>query len=110
MRSFAKASRRVTPRSQREPNFLGNAQFKEEFMKEFITALQERKSTMENEILRGGHRNYEEMTQSIFKMVEDHLRSSLTTRLLNQQGWNQIAFEKVVQGLKTEVRSIFYGK
>ena len=65
LRSFAKASRKVTPRSQREPNFLGNAQFKEEFVKEFLTALQERKPTLENEVLKGGHRNYEDLTKSI---------------------------------------------
>ncbi len=109
LRSFAKASRKVTPRSQREPNFLGNAQFKEEFMKEFLTALQERKPTLENEVLKGGHRNYEDLTRSIFTLVEDTLRSNLTTHLLNQQGLDQAAFEKVVRGLKNDVRTIFYG-
>ncbi len=106
LRSFARASRGVTPRGQREPNFLGSVKFKEEFMKEFMQVMQQRRPVLEKEIVKGGHPP--SITENIFRLVEDAVRQQLSRELMNYKSFDEKSFQKVIATVKERAREEFY--
>lgn len=107
-RSFGRANGKVTSRSKHLPNFVGDTTYKEEVVKIFSEVLQERRSVLESEILKGGHKNTTEMFSKVSAMVENKVRATMTKSSLSNKGFDQAAFEKMVRDLKTEVRNVFY--
>ncbi|MEK6845487.1 MAG: hypothetical protein AABY26_01905, partial [Nanoarchaeota archaeon] len=54
LRSFNRASAKVTPLSKLENNFVGTSKYKEEFIKLFLTEMEERRPQFHQEIVKGG--------------------------------------------------------
>ena len=107
-RSYGRANTKLKSRSDHQPNFVGDTTYKEEIVKVFIDVLQERKQVLEREILKGGHKNTAEMFSKVTSMVENKVRTTMTTSSLSNKSFDQAAFEKMARDLKTEVRDIFY--
>ncbi|MDO8511138.1 MAG: hypothetical protein Q7S55_03150 [Nanoarchaeota archaeon] len=107
-RSFGRANTKIKSRSEHHPNFVGDTTYKEEVVKVFTSVLQERKTILESEILKGGHHNTAEMFSKVTSMVENKVRTTMTRSSLSNKGFDQASFEKMVRDLKVEVRDIFY--
>ena len=107
-RSFGRANSRINSRSQHLPNFVGDTTYKEDVVKIFNSVLQERRSVLESEILKGGHKNTAEMFSRVSSMVENKVRATMTRSSLSNKGFDQSSFEKMVRDLKVEVRNVFY--
>jgi len=108
LRSYAKASSHILPRNQREPNFLGSAQYKEDFVNKFMAILDGRRLVLNEMIQYGGHKNSAELLDKVYKTVEDAIRAELVRNLLNQKTMDELSFRKVLRELKNTVRSVFY--
>ncbi len=108
LRSYARAARRTVPRNQRDPSFVGNSQYKEDFLKEFAAGLQERKEILEEEVRRGGHKNSSLIVEKAMRMAEEKVRGELTVQQLNHKELDEHFFKKVVRDLNRDVRSVFY--
>lgn len=107
-RSYGRANTKIKSRSEHQPNFVGDTTHKEEVVKVFTAVLQERRLVLENEILKGGHKNTAEMFSKVTAMVENKVRMTMTKSSLSNKGFDQKAFEGMVRDLKTEVRDVFY--
>ena len=107
-RSYGRANSKIKARSEHQPNFVGDTTHKEEVVKVFTDVLLERRSLLEGEILKGGHQNAAEMFSKVSSMVENKIRTTMTTVSLSNKEFNQAAFEKAVKDLKIEVRDVFY--
>lgn len=108
LRSFARTNGKVAPLQQRQHNFLNSANYKEEFMKEFMINVQERKTHLEKEIEKGGYRDPARLTVSVHRLIESKLRSEITSRLIGDKGLDEAGFQKVVREIKSEMRNLFY--
>lgn len=107
-RSYGRANSKIKSRSEHQPNFVGDTTYKEEVVRVFTEVLQERKPVLESEILKGGHKNTDEMFSKVSSMVENKVRMTMTRSTLSNKGFDQAAFEKMVRDLKVEVRDVFY--
>lgn len=107
-RSFGRANTKIKSRSEHQPNFMGETTYKEEVVKVFTDVMLERRAILENEILKGGHKNTAEMMSKVISMVENKVRMTMTKSSLSNKGFDQKSFEKMVRDLKTEVRDVFY--
>jgi|GEM_PF-1683876 len=108
LRSFSRTNGKVAPMQQRQNNFLSSANYKEEFMKEFMSNVQERKTHLEQEIEKGGYRDSTRLTVSVHRLIESKLRNAITSRLLGDKGLDEATFQRVVRETKTEMRNLFY--
>lgn len=108
LRSFARANAKVSPMSQREKNFLTGAKYKEEFMVEFMTNMESRKPTFEQEVAKGGYKDTSRLATSVYRLVEDKIRRELTQKLLGNKGLDEVAVSKVIREIKVEMRNVFY--
>lgn len=108
LRSFTRTANKITPLSQRENNFLGTAKYKEEFVKEFITNVQERRPTLHQEIIKGGYKDYPRLADKVYRLIEEKIRRELTTSLMSRKGLDEAAFNKLIRELKLDVRNVFY--
>lgn len=108
LRAFNRASAKVTPLSQLENNFMGTSKYKEEFIQLFMREMEERRSAIHNEIIKGEHKNYPSLADKVYRLVEEKLRRELTNSLLKRAPLDEAAIKKIIRELKVEVRSIFY--
>ena len=108
LRSFNRASAKVTPLSKLENNFVGTSKYKEEFIKLFLTEMEERRPQFHQEIVKGGHKNFPLLADKIYRMTENKLRHELTNSLLKRNPLDDAALKKIIRELKVEVRDIFY--
>ncbi len=108
LRAYAKTNQNVIPRSQREPNFLGSVQYKEDFVKEFMVSFANRRAALEAEVARGEHQNYGMIVDKIQQMAESKLRNSLTRELLNRRDFDHQALRRMIEEMKNDVRALFY--
>lgn len=108
LRSFARTNGKVAPLSGREKNFLSSANYKEEFVKEFTSAMQERHSVLVKEIEKGGYREPVRLATNVHRLVESKLRAELSSRLLGNKGLDPAGFQRIVREVKNEMRNLFY--
>lgn len=108
LRSYAKALRNTLPRNQRDPNFLGSAHYKEDFVKEFMAVFQLRQEILQQLIEQGGHRDPVQLMGRVSRAVEDKVRTVLTQKMLSHKTLDETAFRGLLRDFKTEVRSVFY--
>ena len=109
LRGYGRASNQTLPRGQREANFLGSAQYKEEFVKQLMLVLDERKAVLVKSIMMGGH-NPVKIMGKLYPLIENKVREELTRNSLNYKTMNEKSFSKVIQNVKKEVSQVFYEK
>ena len=107
LRGFGRANNQTTPRGQREANFLGSAQYKEEFVKQLMSVLEERKTVLAKSIMTAGH-NPVKVIGKLYPIIENKVREELTRNSLNYKTMNEKAFGKVIQDVKKEIPDLFY--
>jgi len=108
LRSFSRTNSKVAPLAGRQKNFLSSANYKEEFIREFTTAMQERHSILVKEIEKGGYRDSVRLATNVHRLVESKLRAELSTRLISDKGLDQTGFQRIVRDVKNEMRNVFY--
>ena len=108
LRSFARANAKVIPMGQREKNFLTSANYKEEFMKEFMTNMETRRTVIEQEVTKGGYKDTTRLTNNVYRLVEDKMKRELTQKLMGSKGLDEAGVGKVIREIKTEMRNVFY--
>lgn len=108
LRSFARTSGKVAPLAGRQKNFLSSANYKEDFIREFSSAMKERYPLLVKEIEKGGYRDPERLATSVHRLVESKLRAEISSRLLGDKGLDQNGFQKIVRDVKNEMRNVFY--
>jgi hypothetical protein len=107
LRGYGKATNQTMPRGQREANFLGSAQYKEEFVKHLMSVLEERKAVLAQSIMTGGH-NPVKIIGKLYPIIENKVREELTRNSLNYKTMNEKSFGKVIQDVKKEIPDLFY--
>ena len=107
LRGYGRANNQTTPRGQREANFLGSAQYKEEFVKQLMSVLEERKAVLAKSIMTAGH-NPVKVIGKLYPIIENKVREELTRNSLNYKTMNEKAFGKVIQDVKKEIPDLFY--
>lgn len=108
LRAFGRTNSKVIPLAQRDKNFLSSANYKEEFVKEFMRQVQDRKPQLELEIEKGGYRDVPRLAVSVHRLVESKVRSGLTQRLLTDKGVDEPTMVRIVREVKAEMRNLFY--
>jgi replicative superfamily II helicase len=93
---------------KREQNFISTANYQEEFIKAFMEHAREKRAVIELEIQKGGYINYPQLTETMYRTVEDKMRRELTTNSLNRKGIDQATFSKLVQKIKSDIQPIFF--
>ncbi|MEK6938790.1 MAG: hypothetical protein AABX04_07150 [Nanoarchaeota archaeon] len=108
LRAFGRTNSKIVPMAQREKNFLSSASYKEEFVKEFMNQVQDRKPHLELEIEKGGYRDVSRLAVNVHRLVESKVRNGLTQRLLTDKGVDETTMLRLVREVKTEMRNLFY--
>ncbi len=108
LRSYARTSQKVVSMDKREQNFISTANYQEEFIKAFMEHAREKRAVIELEIQKGGYINYPQLTETMYRTVEDKMRRELTTNSLNRKGIDQATFSKLVQKIKSDIQPIFF--
>lgn len=108
LRGYGRASNH-TARGQHEPNFLGSAKYKEEFVQQFMSLLEERKALLAKSIMVAGH-NPVTIINKLYPIIENKVREELTRNTLNYKTMDEKSFRKVIQDVKKEIPDLFYEK
>ena len=104
LRSYGRAVKKSDP-TRIPTTFVTTVSSQHDFMTAFMNTFEERRSVLEAEIGRGGHRNPALLVEKVQKIVDAKLRNAL---LRKGTALDQPAFQKIIRDLKWEVRSIFY--
>lgn len=108
LRSFARASRKVTPLSQREPNFIGSNNYQEDFVREFMAGMDEKREIIEEEVRLGNYREPAALVSKAFRIVEDKVRREVAARTMNRQVLDEGTFQRMLWNWKNEIGKLFY--
>ncbi|HIG92931.1 MAG: hypothetical protein QT02_C0001G0096 [archaeon GW2011_AR9] len=104
LRSYGRACKKSDP-TKTPTNFVTTVSSQHEFITAFMDTFTERRSILEGEIQKGGHRNPALLVEKIQRTVEAKIRTALI-----QKGnvIDTMVFQKMVRDLKWEIRTIFY--
>ena len=109
LRGYGRANNKTTPPGQRDANFLGSAQHKEEFVKQLMSVLDERKAVLAKSIMMAGH-NPVTIIGKLYPITENKVREELTRNSLNYKTMDEKSFGKVILDVKKEIPDLFYEK
>ncbi|MEK6969481.1 MAG: hypothetical protein AABW48_03565 [Nanoarchaeota archaeon] len=104
LKAYNRASHKSTPIYGKEADFVGAAQYQNEFIQAFMSAFQEQHALLERELRKGGNDPVKTLS-SISRDVESKLR----TLLFQRRRLDTAVFQSFAKDMKKEVRSVFYG-
>ncbi|MDP3733852.1 MAG: hypothetical protein Q8R37_01360 [Nanoarchaeota archaeon] len=106
LRSYGFAVRN-TAAVKTDTSVLGNVTAQDLFVKQFMAAFDEKRASLEREIVVGGNRDAAKLFDQVQRMVDAKVR----VLLFHKQGKiDEKSFQSAIRELKTEVRSVFYNK
>ncbi len=105
IKAYAQANRRVSIQSGVSTNFLGAAQQRSGFVKEYMKIFGENCQLLDSEVRKGGHANSSEIMGKVSTLVESKLNSALFHK---DNRLDEASFRQVVRDLKKDVRTVFY--